>query len=519
MSARARRRHPAAGLGDGSGGAAPGGEPPLVEYASAAPDPNASLRQALDVHPDDSQGFDRRWASVLASGEAFERTVRLRRRDGVYRWFLVLVAPERDEDGGIRRWAGTATDIDDLQRAYRAADRLRLILDSVVEAIIVFDPVTFRIEEVNRGALVLLGRSRDQLAGLSMDALLREADVERLVAVVGTLAGGQADATTVMLEYQPAKGGSIAVEVVLQSVELPDGARAIVAIARDIRDRIEAQVRLQRLAEAEHARAAELNAVIRAMGEAVVVCTIDGTITLDQPGRRRALPRARSRGPTTTSCDSSPIRTGRLRTSASGRSDRSCGPPETRSAGSSCRPTRCVSGATLAPTADETIVMMRDVTQARRLEAVRQTFIGVLSHELRTPVTTIFGGAKLLARPNSNLDPRDEARDLPRHPRGGRAAAAAGRGRRRAQSIRRGRRRDRLGAGPRPAAAAPGRAVRGRPLAGRHVRARRRDGPADRERRSDLRRAGRPQPAVERREVRRRWTRRSRSGRRPESAR
>ncbi len=47
---------------------------------------------------------------------------------------------------------------------------------------------------------------------------------------------------------------------------------------------------------------------------------------------------------------------------------------------------------------------MRDVTEARRREAVRETFIGVLSHELRTPVTTIFGGAKLLARPTSTLD-------------------------------------------------------------------------------------------------------------------
>ena len=47
---------------------------------------------------------------------------------------------------------------------------------------------------------------------------------------------------------------------------------------------------------------------------------------------------------------------------------------------------------------------MRDVTEARRREAVRETFIGVLSHELRTPVTTIFGGAKLLARSSSTLD-------------------------------------------------------------------------------------------------------------------
>ena len=47
---------------------------------------------------------------------------------------------------------------------------------------------------------------------------------------------------------------------------------------------------------------------------------------------------------------------------------------------------------------------MRDVTEARQREAIRETFIGVLSHELRTPVTTIFGGAKLLAREQSTLD-------------------------------------------------------------------------------------------------------------------
>jgi K+-sensing histidine kinase KdpD len=61
-------------------------------------------------------------------------------------------------------------------------------------------------------------------------------------------------------------------------------------------------------------------------------------------------------------------------------------------------------GVGLATVGEETIVVLRDVTEARRREAVRETFIGVLSHELRTPVTTIFGGAKLLARSTSTLD-------------------------------------------------------------------------------------------------------------------
>ena len=55
------------------------------------------------------------------------------------------------------------------------------------------------------------------------------------------------------------------------------------------------------------------------------------------------------------------------------------------------------------PAARETIVMLRDVTEARQREAVRDAFMGVLSHELRTPVTTIYGGSKVLARAESTL--------------------------------------------------------------------------------------------------------------------
>jgi signal transduction histidine kinase len=52
----------------------------------------------------------------------------------------------------------------------------------------------------------------------------------------------------------------------------------------------------------------------------------------------------------------------------------------------------------------ETIVLVRDVTEARQRQTVRDTFIGVLSHELRTPVTTIYAGSKLLARGLESLD-------------------------------------------------------------------------------------------------------------------
>jgi PAS domain S-box-containing protein len=169
------------------------------------------------------------------------------------------------------------------------------ILDAVAEGILVFDPDTLRIAEANRGATGLLDRPHDELVGLPIVELLRKTDADRFAGHVTALVTGVTDATTMMLDYVRGDGGSIAVEVVLQPIELPGGRLVIVAIARDMRGRLQTQIRLQRLAEAEHARAAELNAVIRAMGEAVVVCAPDGRITLSNPAGELIFPDVEAR--------------------------------------------------------------------------------------------------------------------------------------------------------------------------------------------------------------------------------
>src|SRR5262249_48103211 len=50
----------------------------------------------------------------------YEIEYRLRARDGSYRWFLGRALPEHDGAGGIVRWLGTCTDIDDRKRAEEA---------------------------------------------------------------------------------------------------------------------------------------------------------------------------------------------------------------------------------------------------------------------------------------------------------------------------------------------------------------------------------------------------------------
>jgi signal transduction histidine kinase len=51
------------------------------------------------------------------------------------------------------------------------------------------------------------------------------------------------------------------------------------------------------------------------------------------------------------------------------------------------------------------VLVVRDVTAFRRVRALQEAFFSLLSHELRTPVTTIYAGASLLARRNRKLDP------------------------------------------------------------------------------------------------------------------
>jgi PAS domain S-box-containing protein len=74
---------------------------------------------AVVLHPDDAAGCFAAWSRAVATGGVFEAEYRMRRGDGVYRWFLGRGLPVRDPHGRVVKWLGTATDIDDQKRAER----------------------------------------------------------------------------------------------------------------------------------------------------------------------------------------------------------------------------------------------------------------------------------------------------------------------------------------------------------------------------------------------------------------
>src|SRR5579864_1255126 len=96
------------------------------------------------IHPEDLKKITDKWRRDLAAGQPGEVEGRLRRFDGVYRWFLFRAEPLRDESGNIVNWYGTDTDIDDLKRAEaklrKDEEELRRMTDAIPQTIIVLNP-------------------------------------------------------------------------------------------------------------------------------------------------------------------------------------------------------------------------------------------------------------------------------------------------------------------------------------------------------------------------------------------
>jgi formate hydrogenlyase transcriptional activator len=125
-----------------------------------------------------------RWQQLVVSGEPGEIEVRLRRHDGVYRWFLSRHEPFRDESGKIIRWYGTSTDIETLkqtQEKLREDEReLRRITDAIPNPIVVQDPTGAPIY-ANQATLDYTGMTaKDVVAPNFRERIFHPDDLQRL---------------------------------------------------------------------------------------------------------------------------------------------------------------------------------------------------------------------------------------------------------------------------------------------------------------------------------------------------
>ena len=157
--------------------ARPNGETEYVnrrwyEYSGMAP--NERLHEAWPriVHPDDLQHVAETFLQAHQRKETHEAEFRIRRAsDGQYRWHLSRSTPILDGEGEIRKWIGSAFDIEDRKRAEdelrRTKSQILDILDSITESFIAVDR-DFRLTYVNQRVADRVGLMREALIGRSL---------------------------------------------------------------------------------------------------------------------------------------------------------------------------------------------------------------------------------------------------------------------------------------------------------------------------------------------------------------
>jgi PAS domain S-box-containing protein len=292
--------------------------------------------------------------------------------------------------------------------------------DSISDGVLLLDAAG-RLVRLNRAAEEILGTTRRAAEGARLRAVLDLEDLDdpRLVTSPERIS---LEATTgarwLRMTFDPMSGptGDRNGTVVVIS-DVTERKEMDLALAKALQQQGEATTELARASAAEQAYRKLLEAVVNEMPAGVIVADApSGRTVIDNAEMGRILPGS----PTTGSVardrrsyrafhdDGRPYRAEEwplTRSAAAGETVREEELDVERDDGSratisvSSMPIRAEDGRLVAA-----VATVNDITRRREAEDLRDAFIGVLSHELRTPITSIFGGSKVLLRDGPELD-------------------------------------------------------------------------------------------------------------------
>ena len=135
------------------------------------------------IHPDDVPGVAATWMESVRTGQLYDFQLRLRRFDGVYRWFRARGRPLRDPQGEVIKWYIVHSDIEDEKRARdqlgEQEKELRQVLDLAPQLVAVLGPNLDRVY-ANSEALTYFNLTLDGWRGNNVTDEVHPDDLERL---------------------------------------------------------------------------------------------------------------------------------------------------------------------------------------------------------------------------------------------------------------------------------------------------------------------------------------------------
>ncbi|THC40636.1 PAS domain S-box protein [Massilia sp. Mn16-1_5] len=156
------------------------------------------------VHPDDIEFVGQRWNESVLTGALYEVEFRIRRHDGVYRWYLVRAMPMRDQAGQVVRWIGSNTDIEEQKTTSQALVHLNATLEEQVSVrtaerdriwrlskdIMLVADLNSQLSAVNPAFTSTLGWREGDVIGTSFLDLVHPDDVQPTIEQISSLTSG-----------------------------------------------------------------------------------------------------------------------------------------------------------------------------------------------------------------------------------------------------------------------------------------------------------------------------------------
>lgn len=208
------------------------------------------------VHPDDLPRAVAAWRDSVETGIPYAVEHRLRRADGVYRWFESRGLSLRDGQGRIVRWHNLLTDIDDRKQAEaersvaeealrKSEQKWRAVFENSAIGVTLTD-VSGRYLATNSAYQKMIGYADEELRKLTFLEVAHEDYREPSSQLVTELLGGQRTQFQIEMPYWRKDGSLIWVR---NNVSLVPGTESIprfmLALAEDITDRRLATTRLE----------------------------------------------------------------------------------------------------------------------------------------------------------------------------------------------------------------------------------------------------------------------------------
>ncbi|MCC2655657.1 MAG: chemotaxis protein methyltransferase CheR [Panacagrimonas sp.] len=89
----------------------------FYDYCGLPVDSGLGWAWTRAIHPEDVERYVDELKKAVKDGRSSQFLARLRSADAEFRWFQFVSEPQRDPQGAVHRWFGTATDIDDSHQA------------------------------------------------------------------------------------------------------------------------------------------------------------------------------------------------------------------------------------------------------------------------------------------------------------------------------------------------------------------------------------------------------------------